>query len=121
VLFSFVKELDDRSAKLLKSLNDKQRAWRSNNPRVVVWAFWIGDDAKKAQQWAVEHNINDIVFSVTSKEKLAHWKIHDMASNVLVIACRRKTAMATFTDLDARDIEKLESRLISLVGGKRRD
>ena len=120
MLFSFVKELDDRSAKLLKSLNDKQRGWQSN-PRVVVWAFWIGDDANKAKQWAVEHKINNIVFGVTTKEELAHWKIHDMASNVLVIACRRKTAMATFTDLEARDIEKLELRLISLVGGKRRD
>ena len=119
-MFSFVKELNDESANLLKSLNERQIAWR-RNPGVVVWAFWIGDDTEKAIAWAAEHEIKGIVFGIVSPAdpELDGWNIHPNAANSHVLACRAKRAMVTYTDLTADDLGKLEAKLLELP--KRRD
>lgn len=120
MLFSFVKELDDESAQLLKSLNDRQNAWR-RSPGVVVWAFWIGDEPEKAKQWAQQHEITNLVFAAVSPDDpdLAGWNIHPMASNTHVLACRAKRAMVTYTNVNAEEIDALEARLLELVTTKR--
>ena len=111
-----MKELNDESARILKSLDDRQRAWR-RDPGLVVWAFWIGDDKGKAEAWAAKHKLDNIVFGVVSPNdpKLAKWKMHGMASNSLVLASRAKRAMITYTDLKMDDLHWLEEKLVLLV------
>ena len=111
-----MKELDDESAKLLKAISDRQKAWR-RSPGVVVWAFWIGDDTAKAKAWASRHGINNIVFAVISPNapKLAAWKIGPKVANLQVLACRGKRVMATVTDLKSKDVDKLQAQLTELM------
>jgi hypothetical protein len=119
-LFSFVKDLNNESANLLKSLDERQVAWR-RNPGVVVWAFWIGNDTEKALAWVGQHELSEIVFSVVSPDdpKLTGWNIHPDAANSHVLACRAKRAMVTCTNLTVDDLGKLDAKLLELV--KRRD
>ena len=121
-MFSFVKELDDEAAKLLKSLSDRQGGWR-RSPGVVVWAFWIGDDREKAKAWAARHHIDGIVFGVVSPNdaKLAEWNIHPTAKSTHVLACRRKRAMAVHTNVKGDEVEELEARLAELLKSAPRD
>ena len=111
-----MKELDDESAKLLKSISDRQEAWR-RSPGVVVWAFWIGDDQEKAKAWATRHRINNIVFAVVSPNdpKLAEWNIDPKVTNTQVLACRAKRVMVTYTDLKSKDVDKLQAKLFQLL------
>lgn len=115
-----MKELDQETADLLKSLDQRQRGWR-RNPGVIVWAFWIGDDQAKAKAWAEEHELDNIVFGVISPDDpaLAAWHLHPQATNSHVLSCRSKLARTTFTDLTTADLNKLHKRLAELV--KRRD
>ena len=119
-MFSFVKELDDESAKLLKSISQRQNGWR-RSPGVVVWAFWIGDDQEKAKTWAGQHGIDNIIFAAVSPNdpKLADWNIPSTATNTHVLACRAKRAMVTFTDLKSEDVDKLQVQLSKLVKPRR--
>ena len=121
-MFSFVKELNDESAELLKQLNDRQSAWQ-RQPRVLVWAFWMGDDLGRANKWAEQHGIDNIVFAVVLPDDplLADWNISPQAPNTLVLACRGNRIMASYAALKAKDIPRLESQLPKLLATQKRD
>ena len=117
MLFSFVKELNDESASMLRALGNRQKAWQ-RNPGVIIWAFWIGDDQQKAEAWAAKQKLDHIYFGVASKYDLqrAGWKMGDVVTNSLVLTCREKRALITYTDLAVNDLQWLEAKLALLVG-----
>ena len=108
-----MKELNEPTAQLLKSLDREQRRlWKTY--RVPVWVFWIGGDTKTAKKWLADQNITKLQFATVKSEELRTWRIKSDASNLLVTVCKRAIATAYFRDMKAGEISKLEGELSNL-------
>ena len=112
-----MKELDDSTAKLLKSLDREQlRLWKEY--RVAVWVFWIDGDAKTAKKWLADQDITKLRFATVKSEQLKAWRIRSDIRNLLVTVSKRAKATATFRDLKVEDIGKLEEELSKLSSSR---
>ena len=119
-MFSFVKELDENSAALLKSLEKRQdHLWRKY--RVRLYVFWIGDDPKCAKAWLKENKIKRIPFSrfTDTEAKLRAWNLDPEARSTGVLASRKKEFMATFPDFSAKQLETVEKTLADLLEARK--
>lgn len=117
MLISFVKELDDPTAKLLKSLADNQARW-SKSPRFVVWVFQVGGDQAKVGQFLSQHGIANLPFLVVPRDlsKLELWNLNPMARNTLVFVRRKdRQTMKSFVDVDVEDLGQLEAAVTKLL------
>jgi hypothetical protein len=121
-MFSFVKEMTDESAALLKTLDARQADWR-RSPGVLVWAIVLHDEPHRVRAWAEHHGLKNISVAATAPNhpKLAVWNIDPQADNTHVLTCRGKLVVGVYVHLKADDAVALEAKLHKLVVSKKRD
>lgn len=115
-----MKELDDSTLDLMKSLNGNAPRLR-RSPRVAIWVVWVGGERAKLQAWVNKHGLKNLGFAVVAEDDpaLTSWHLNPMATNTQVIVCRtRKAARATFTDIAAKDLGRLESIMAGALAKK---
>ena len=117
MLISFVKELDQPTADLLRVMADSQTELRKSC-RLTIWVFHIDGDQRRTKAWLDEQRIAKLNFDVVSADanELAAWNIDPKASNTLVLVKRRgRIALATYRDLDAKDVDRLAPEFRELL------
>ena len=111
-----MKELDDASAELLVSLDDRQdQLWRVH--RIRIWVFWPGKDSKVAKTWLKNNGIKRIGFArITNiRGKLREWNLDPEARATGILASRTRKALAIFPDLSAKRVAAVEKTLADLL------
>ncbi len=115
-MISFVKELDRPTTELLCKLAER-RLNLFRTQRIGVWVLWLDGDPRRAKQWLDENNLDQLPFAIVSSNdpNLKAWNIHPMANNTVVVVRKAKMQTVTsFTDITAKDFDKLESKLAQL-------
>jgi hypothetical protein len=110
-VFSFVKELDDSTLKLVRYLADKEEGLMKQR-YVRVWVIWVGGDKEALAKWAAEHNIQDLRMAVigAEDEALNPWRINKRVQSTTVLVDRTKP-LATLIDLEKGDLTLLEKKV----------
>ena len=110
-----MKELDEPTARLLKSLDDESDdLWRAH--RVRVWVFWIGGDKAKAGAWLSENGIAKLGFGIVAEGQadLESWNLDPNSSAMGILTCRQRKTMTVIPDLMSPDREVLKKSLSAL-------
>ncbi len=112
-MFSFAKELDDSTLKLVRYLADQEEGLMKRG-YVRVWVIWVGGDKEALAKWAAEHDIKNLRLAVigAADETLTPWRINKRVGSTTVLVDRTKP-LATLKDLEKGDLTLLEKK----VGG----
>ena len=97
----------------------KNRERLQKKHKIYTLVIWVGGDKKAAARLVKEHGLEDLAFAVVSasdREYLA-WKIHEKATNTLVLIHRGKT-LETLANVKPEDIPGLEARLVKRLTAK---
>ena len=116
-MISFVKELDQPTADLLRVMADSQTELRKSC-RLTIWVFHIDGDPRRTKAWLDRQRIAKLNFDVVAADadELAAWNIDPKARNTLVLVKNRgRIALATYCDRDAKDIDRLASEFRELL------
>ena len=106
----FVKELNEETKGFIKTLEAKN--FRQSH-RVVAWVGWLNGDEQAAKEWTTENRLRLVYFSVVSADEptLKAWNLPSVEGNAAILACRRRTTMATFANVRSDDIGRLEASI----------
>ena len=115
-MISFVKELDQPTADLLRVMADSQTELRKSCG-LAICVFHIDGDQRRTKAWLDEQRIKNLNFGVITGDanELAAWKIDSNARNTLVLVKRNRIALATYRDLDAKDLDRLAAEFRELL------
>ena len=116
-MISFVKELDQPTADLLRVMADSQTELRKSC-RLTIWVFHIDGNQQRAKAWLDEQRIAKLNFGVVAADanELAAWNLDPKARNTLVLVQRQgRIALATYRNLDAKDIDRLAPEFRELL------
>ena len=97
----FVKELDSKTARMIRPLAKRQRGWQIRLkcwPRLFV--VWVGGDKQRLAKWAAKHKLADVYLGVIPADDrtLTGWRINRKARHTTVVLDHSR-ARASFTDL----------------------
>jgi hypothetical protein len=113
-----VKELDQPTADLLRVMADIQPELRKSC-RLTIWVFHIDGNQQRTKAWLDEQRIAKLNFDVVAADskELAAWNIDSKARNMLVLVKNRgrRIALATYRDVDAKDLDRLAPEFRELL------